>query len=73
MKIFNPPSNADYDEDKENNTFGKSTRGHYKPRSDFRFDLKMKCVGKNSLSTGYVISIYPETYHEDSESDSNHL
>ena len=46
----------DYAEDDEKNTFGKNVKGKYRPRSDFRFDLRMKCLANDAVSTGYTLS-----------------
>ena len=61
----------DYAEDDEKNTFGKNIKGKYRPRSDFRFDLRMKCLAKDAASTGYIIALCPESLGADVNSDSS--
>jgi len=49
-----------FHEDKNQHTFGIVRKGVYRPLSDFNFYYIMKVESEKFVSTGYLVSVYPE-------------
>lgn len=56
-------------EDFDNNTFGTSKKGIKRPLSNFTFQFQQKIISSDSISTGYLVEVTPETDESPTEND----